>query len=212
MRPGSRRRARALRGAGRERGFTYLGVLFVVTLVGLGLAGTAETWTIASRRAKERALLWTGNQYARALKSYRDQSPGVKQYPVRLEELVEDRRFPAPKHHLRELYVDPITRSEWDTVLDPTGRIAGVRSRSSDTPLKQAGFPLKWQDFKGLTRYSDWQFVADGARQPASAAAGSAPPAGATAAPAAPATAVPGSFSNSNNVGGLAPGAALRSR
>ncbi|HMA10220.1 MAG TPA: type II secretion system protein [Ramlibacter sp.] len=153
MAPGSRRR--------RECGFTYLGVLFLMVLMGLGLAGTAQLWSIASRRAHERELLWIGNQYARALKSYYEQSPGTRQYPLRLEDLLVDSRFPVPRHHLRQLYVDPVTRDGWGVILNPDGRIGGVHSLSDEAPLKQDGFPLKWDGFKGTARYSDWRFLVD---------------------------------------------------
>src|SRR5215208_854940 len=93
------RAGKALR---REAGFTYLGALFVVMLLGLGLAGASEVWSIASQRAHERELLWVGNQYVRALKSYHQQSPGPRQFPLTLDELVEDRRFPTPRRHLRK--------------------------------------------------------------------------------------------------------------
>ncbi|HXE49725.1 MAG TPA: type II secretion system protein [Ramlibacter sp.] len=146
----------------RDGGFTYLGVLFVVVLLGLGLAGASEVWSISSRRARERELLWVGNQYTRALKSYYMQSPGARQYPLRLDELLEDRRFPMPRRHLRQLYPDPVARSaEWRLILNAEGRIGGVASLSEETPLKQAGFPPKWEAFEGLTKYSDWRFVAD---------------------------------------------------
>jgi type II secretory pathway pseudopilin PulG len=146
----------------RDAGFTYLGVLFLVMLLGLGLAGTCEVWSIASQRARERELLWIGNQYARALKSYYQQSPGIRQYPLRLEELLEDRRFPVPRRHLRQRYADPVNRSaEWGLILNADGRIAGVHSLSDQQPMKQAGFALRWEDFTGRTRYSEWRFVAD---------------------------------------------------
>ena len=144
-----------------QAGFTYFGVLFLLVLLGLGLAGTGETWSLASRRAKERELLWTGNQYARAIKAYYNQSPGVRQFPSQLEDLVEDRRFPVPRRHLRQLYADPITRDRFEIVRSQDGHIGGVRSHSDDTPLKQDNFPVKFRDFKGTTRYSDWLFIAD---------------------------------------------------
>ena len=165
----------------REAGFTYLGVLFLLVLLGLGLAGTTELWSLASQRARERELLWIGNQYARALKSYHEQSPGIRQFPLRLEDLVEDRRFPMPRRHLRRLYLDPVSRANWELILNADGRIGGVRSVSDDTPLKQAGFPLKWEDFNGRAKYSEWRFVADvgllEAKKPAAGAGGSTPPA-----------------------------------
>ncbi|GAB3775048.1 hypothetical protein GCM10028796_50460 [Ramlibacter monticola] len=182
----------------RQGGFTYFGVLFLLVLLGLGLAGTGETWTLASRRARERELLWTGNQYARAIKAYYNQSPGVRQFPSQLEDLVEDRRFPVPRRHLRQLYADPITRERFDVVLSQDGRIGGVRSHSDNTPLKQDNFPVKFRDFKGTTRYSDWLFIADNLPGSPSrpTAAGAAGAAGATAggatSPAAAGTAFPG--------------------
>jgi type II secretory pathway pseudopilin PulG len=131
-------------------------------LLGLGLAGASEVWSVASHRARERELLWVGNQYARALKSYYMQSPGARQYPSRLDELLEDRRFPMPRRHLRQLYPDPVARSaEWGLILNAEGRIGGIRSVSEEAPMKQAGFPPKWEEFEGRTRYSDWRFVAD---------------------------------------------------
>jgi type II secretory pathway pseudopilin PulG len=156
MRAGSSRRA--------GRGFTYLGVLFLVVLLGLGLAGAGQTWSLASRHARERELLWTGKQYVQAIKAYYLQSPGARVYPQTLEDLLEDRRFPEPRPHLRKLYPDPITREPFETVRGADGRIVAVRSRSDETPLKQDNFPVRWSDFKGMTRYSDWVFSAEQAR------------------------------------------------
>ncbi|MEJ8834921.1 type II secretion system protein [Ramlibacter sp. AN1133] len=194
----------------RQDGFTYLGVLFLLVLLGLGLAGTGEAWVVASRRAREKELLWVGNQYARAIRSYYMQSPGARQFPSQLEDLLEDRRFPEPRRHLRRLYADPISRERFDIVLSDDGsRIAGVRSHSDETPMKQDNFPAKFRDFKGSSHYSDWLFIADnlpgaprrpqaagsdpGANAAGTAAAGTAstPAAGTTATPAAPATATP---------------------
>ena len=157
----------------REGGFTYMGALFLVGLMGLAAAGAGSSWSLASQRARERELLWVGNQYARALKAYHDQSPGARQYPSRLQDLVEDKRFPTTRHHLRRLYADPVTGEPFDVVLHTDGRIAGVRSRSGAAPLKQDNFPLKWRAFKGMARHADWQFIADGhpSKAPSAAAA-----------------------------------------
>lgn len=191
---------RAGKGRRPQRGFTYFGVLFLLVLLGLGLAGTGETWTLASRRARERELLWTGNQYARAIRSYYTQSPGARQFPSQFEDLLEDRRFPVPRHHLRQLYADPITRERFEIVLSQDGRIGGVRSRSDDTPLKQDNFPTKFRDFKGTTRYSDWLFIADNLPGSPARPAGSSANAGGTATPATPAA--PGTASPAPAAGG----------
>jgi type II secretory pathway pseudopilin PulG len=145
----------------RQGGFTYFGALFLLMLMGLGLAGTGEAWSLASRRARERELLWVGQQYARALKDYHDATPGQRQYPQKLEELVEDRRFPVPRHHLRRLYADPVTRQGFQVMLNAHGRIGGVRSTSQEPPLKQAGFPEEQRRFEGRARHADWEFIAD---------------------------------------------------
>jgi type II secretory pathway pseudopilin PulG len=153
------RRAPPRRAAG---GFTYLGVLFLVVLLGLGLSGAGQLWSIASQRAKEKELLWVGQQYAKALKAYYDRSPGSKRYPLQLDELLQDRRFPTTVRYLRQLYRDPLTNSaEWGLVKTPDGHIAGIYSLAEGTPLKQVNFPLAWEEFAGMQSYQEWRFVAD---------------------------------------------------
>lgn len=145
-----------------QQGFTYIGVLFLVVLMGLALAGTGQLWSLGSQRAKERELLWVGTQYAQALRSYYRSSPGVARYPQRLEELLEDPRFPQVRRHLRRLYPDPMTGShDWGLILSVDGRIAGVYSRLQAQPLKQANFPAQWVEFERMGSYRDWQFVAE---------------------------------------------------
>ncbi|ACO79076.1 hypothetical protein AvCA_29070 [Azotobacter vinelandii CA] len=145
-----------------QRGFTYLGVLFLVALMGGALAAAGQLWSTASRRDKERDLLWIGDQYAKALRSYYRSASGVAQYPQSLEELLEDRRQIKRQRHLRRLYADPVTGSrEWGLIRSTDGRIAGVYSLSERRPLKSANFPPEWEHFEGMTRYADWQFVAD---------------------------------------------------
>ncbi|MFW0758052.1 type II secretion system protein [Pseudomonas sp. H11T01] len=145
----------------RQQGYTYLGVLFLIILMGAALASTGQVWSNVARRDHERELLWVGNQYAQALLSYYHSSPGLAQYPEKLEELLEDHRFPFPKRHLRRLYPDPIgSTGEWGLLRGFDNRITGVYSQSQEQPLKQAGFPIEWVDFNGMNHYSDWQFVA----------------------------------------------------
>ena len=55
-----------------QGGFTYLGVLFAVALMGVLLAGLGEVWHTAVRRDKESELLFNGEQIRLALISYRD--------------------------------------------------------------------------------------------------------------------------------------------
>lgn len=183
----------------RQRGFTYLGALFLVVLMGAALAATGQLWSTASVRAKERELLWVGTQYAHALRRYYEYSPGIKQYPAMLEDLLEDNRTPEPRRFLRRLYVDPFTgKADWGLIRAVDGRIAGVFSASSRQALKTARFPAEWTDFEGKTRYSEWEFVAERAFMsgvPAPATAPEAPfippPSAPSGAPTAAPTGVP---------------------
>lgn len=169
---------------GRQCGFTYLGVMFVVVLMGIGLAGAGQFWSITSQRDKEAQLLWVGNQYVRALKTYHARSPGRKTWPLTLDELLEDRRFPTPVRHLRRLYRDPLAPElDWALIRNSEGRIVGLHSQVEGVPLRQANFPLAWEEFTGMQRYADWRFVADAAlRGPRADALLPAPP-GAAAPP-----------------------------
>jgi type II secretory pathway pseudopilin PulG len=144
-----------------QGGFTYLGVLLLIMVMGMGLASAGELWATAARRDRERQLLWVGTQYAQALRSYYRSSPGLAQYPKELADLLQDERFPSPKHHLRQLYPDPIGGGDWFLMRGFDGRITGIASASTDKPLKQVDFPSQWSDFNGMASYKDWQFVAE---------------------------------------------------
>lgn len=149
-------------GRRQARGFTYFGVLFLVMLMGMALAGTGTLWSTVLQRERERELLWVGTQYAQALRSYYRSSPGQAQYPLELHELLEDPRFPNVRRHLRRLYADPMTHGdEWGLVRSFEGRIVGVYSLASGQPLKQAHFPAQWAEFEGMGSYADWRFTAE---------------------------------------------------
>ncbi|MVW89793.1 type II secretion system protein [Pseudomonas sp. PB101] len=144
-----------------QDGFTYLGVLFLIVVMGMGLASAGELWATASRRDRENQLLWVGTQYAQALRSYYRSSPGVALYPKELADLLQDERFPSAKHHIRKLYAEPMTGGEWELMRGVDGRISGVYCPSTEKPLKQVNFPSQWSDFDGMASYKDWQFVAE---------------------------------------------------
>ncbi len=148
--------------AGRRRqcGVTYLGLLFAVALAGIALAGTGALWSLESRRDKERELLFIGEEYRRAIASYYDKGPnGVREYPQKLEDLLQDKRFPMPVHHLRRLYRDPMTNSmDWE-LLRLQGRISGIASRAPGKPIKVAGFGAQQEGFESAASYQGWQFT-----------------------------------------------------
>lgn len=141
----------------KERGFTYVGVMFLVVLVTLALSSVATVWQRASQREREAELLFAGDQIARAIESYYRRSPGKPQFPRSLEDLLLDNRYPVVVRHLRRIYRDPMTGStEWGLV-KVADRIVGVHSLSTAKPIKTAGFDQR--DFEGAETYEDWKFV-----------------------------------------------------
>jgi type II secretory pathway pseudopilin PulG len=148
----------------RERGFTYLTVLFLVALMGLGLSLAGELWHTSVMREREVQLLYAGNQYRRAIERY--YVSGLNQFPRALEDLLKDPRKPGTERYLRKLYPDPLTgKGEWGIVKAPDGGIMGVFSQSEDKPIKTSGFAFVNRDFEGAGKYSDWKFVYNPASQ-----------------------------------------------
>ena len=65
-----------------QLGFTFIGILMVIAISGIGLAGIGIVWHQDTQRENEKELLFIGEQYHQAIVSYYESSPsGVKQYP-----------------------------------------------------------------------------------------------------------------------------------
>lgn len=146
----------------RQRGFTYLGLLFTVVILGIGLAATGTVWHVAQQRQKEQELLFIGHEFQTAIERYYLNNPsGLKRYPLRLEDLLRDPRRPEVQRYLRRIYPDPITASnEWGLIKAPDGGIMGIYSLSDQKPLKVARFRANSQPFDASEKYSDWRFIA----------------------------------------------------
>ena len=145
----------------RQLGFTYLGVLFLVALVGLSMASVGTAASHERQREKEAQLLFVGHQFREAIRRYHEATPGaIKHYPPSIEALLKDPRTPAVRRHLRRIYPDPITgKAVWGLVEAPGGGIMGVFSQSTEQPLKTGGFREVDQDFEGKASYAEWKFV-----------------------------------------------------
>ena len=144
-----------------QRGLTYIAILFLIALHGTVLAAVGIVWHTAQQREKERELLFVGDQFRRAIRSYAQSGPGIAgQLPKSLDDLIQDPRLPGIKRHLRKVFVDPMTaKMEWGLVKTPDGGgIAGVYSRSEDAPFKTANFQPDDKDFEGAAKYSEWKF------------------------------------------------------
>lgn len=114
-----------------------------------------------SQRSREAELLFAGDQFRHAIKSYYSTMPsGMGQtLPRTLDDLLQDPRFSMPVRHLRRMYVDPMTgQADW-VLVQNKGGIIGVHSRSSANSLKKKDFPLQYAEFQDKGTYADWVFV-----------------------------------------------------
>jgi type II secretory pathway pseudopilin PulG len=140
----------------RARGFTYVGLLALVVLIGLMLAAAGEVASTAAQRERETQLLWVGREYREAIGRYWRNKRG---YPKTLEELLGAAPdAPVQVRYLRRLYPDPMTNAvDWVLLPAPDGGIMGVASSSKRAPLK-TNFDEGEKDLATATAYSDWQF------------------------------------------------------
>lgn len=146
--------------AHRQNGFSYIGVLITLAIAAIGMAGATTLWQHQAQRSNEALLLETGEAYRLAIGRYYEASPGpVKQYPQSLDVLLEDRRFPRPKRHLRRILRDPFYPRQPITLIQRDGRIVGVCSQSARAPIRQTGYLEFQEGFKSAKQYKQWQFV-----------------------------------------------------
>ncbi|NRR32266.1 type II secretion system protein [Oxalobacteraceae bacterium] len=148
-------------GPHRSAGFAYLWTLMLVAFMGVGLVIGSELYATSARRERERELLFIGHEFRNAIASYYT-APGagpVNQYPLTLEDLLKDPRFPGTRRHLRRLYFDPSTgKAEWGLIRQQ-GRIVGVHPLSEKQPLKQDNFDENDAALRKKPRYADWLFT-----------------------------------------------------
>lgn len=183
----ARRTAAGERTRRRARGAALLFVLLAVTLMSLALLVPLRNERLALQREREAELLFIGGQFRQALASYAAASPaGAARAPKALEDLLEDKRFPNPRRHLRRVYADPFTGAADWALIRQQGAIVGVASTSSRPPLKRSGFAAAEAAFAQADAYSGWAFVVQPVAPRAAASNGAAPPPapGSTTAPA----------------------------
>ena len=141
----------------RQAGFTYIGLMFAIAVLGITLATVGVVWSTQIRRDKEAELLWIGDQYRSAIGRYRS---GGGQFPQELADLLEDKRTPVPRRYLRKLFADPMTgAADWQLINAPDGGIIGIASSSQGKPIKVAGFSQQDAAFEKAECYCDWKFV-----------------------------------------------------
>lgn len=145
----------------KKNGFTYLGLLFILTMISISLAMAGTLWSFAQKRELERQLFFVGNQFKRAIELYYQRTPGmVKQYPSSIENLLQDNRYVTTERYLRRIYQDPISGGyEWGLVSSPEGGIMGVYSLSKGKPVKAMYLSAQTKLPITIKTYADWQFT-----------------------------------------------------
>ncbi|HJV36869.1 type II secretion system protein [Geomonas sp.] len=166
-------------------GFTYIGALVMVVVLGIMAARAVTVWKTAAQREKETELLFRGMQYMDGLRRWywpkgiptqtgQTPLPGQpRTYPAalpvgvpgpkELKELLKGTGA-SPKPCLRKLFLDPMTLKEFEPIKGADGRILGVHSTSEEAPIKQSfkdpsSFNLDPSDFEGKSSYKDWVFI-----------------------------------------------------
>jgi type II secretory pathway pseudopilin PulG len=150
----------------RGRGFTYLGVLFLISVLAITAEAASVVWSIAKQRDDVRELVFIGRQFAAAIDRYRAAATDPAQlYPRQLEDLLHDDRSITPARHLRRLYIDPMTGdSQWGLIRLPDSGIVGVHSLSDRKPFPRQFVDTRFSPPPALT-YREWRFIAPGATE-----------------------------------------------
>lgn len=153
-----RRGGRAL-----QQGYTYIGLLLFVAVLGLVSASTLRIGVTAQRRVAEQELLERGWALTQALESYARATQGAQSpYPSSIQDLLRDPRSPlVVVRHLRRIERDPITGgTEWGVVLSADRRgIVGFYSLSEQKAWRR-DLPPPFDDFNDKPLYRDWVFRA----------------------------------------------------
>jgi type II secretory pathway pseudopilin PulG len=139
-------------------GFTYVGLLLAVVLLGLALSAIGTVWRTTAQREREKELLFIGHEFQAAIAGYYES--GGRQFPQELGDLLEDKRWPEPRHFLRRLYADPMTgNTDWTVIRTDSLGITGIASSSTGVPIKKHGFEPQDEAFADAETYQDWKFV-----------------------------------------------------
>jgi type II secretory pathway pseudopilin PulG len=167
----------------RQKGIVLIGVMILLALAAMAAVQYSQSRVHERQREAEEDLLYVGEQYRLAIESYWRNSPGkIRALPTRLEDLVQDPRFPQPRRHIRKLYPDPLDASSAWGLIKQGNALIGVYSQAPGVPFRTTGFGDANVDFDGATHYADWRFRAKVLATPP----GAARPGGPTPSPSTP--------------------------
>ena len=139
--------------------------MFLIAIMGTAAAMASAVWSTVQRRDNERELVFAGRQFADAIERYRKHSVDpMHLYPRSLQELLHDDRSGVPRHHLRRLYVDPMTGdTRWGLIRLADGSVVGVHSLSERAPFVRKFVTSDFAPPAGIRSYQQWRFVAPSA-------------------------------------------------
>jgi len=150
--------------ARQQGGFTYVGLLIFIAVLGLMSAGVLRVGMTMQRHQDEQDLLERGQALAQALASYARATPaGQSRQPKAIEDLLRDPRYPKIiMRHLRAIGVDPFTgQAQWGELRSEDKKgIIGFYSLSEQKPWRKSFVP-PFEDFEDKPRYKDWIFTTD---------------------------------------------------
>src|ERR1700681_4164098 len=76
-------------------GFTYIGLLIAVVILGITLSAVGTVWRTQAQREREQELLFIGHEFQRAIAAYNRAGVGGRsQFPQDITDLLEDKRGP----------------------------------------------------------------------------------------------------------------------
>ena len=146
----------------KQSGFTYVGLMVLVAVIGVAAAATISVGELARKRAAEEQLLFVGRQYIKAFLEYELNTPQghASRAPSRLADLLQDPRQPGVRRYLRQLYPDPVTgKLDWQLIQAPGGGVMGIRSASCAATIRRSFTDGDFMYLDGKRRYCDWTFA-----------------------------------------------------
>jgi len=110
------------RAAERPSGYVFIMLLFLLSVLAVGLMVAYPVWRTQIQREKEDELIFRGKQYVEAIRLYQLKNPGRR--PKSLKELYEGK-------FLRRLFPDPmVPTGSWNIIL----QAAQPRARQNSAP------------------------------------------------------------------------------
>src|SRR5689334_14640668 len=106
-----------------QRGFALMMVMFLTTLVLIGVMAAAPYVRTERRREKEEQMIWRGKQYVRGIKLYYRKTG---RFPTSVDDLTKPKL--GSLRFMRQAYDDPMNKADgsWRLIyVGPSGQLIG---------------------------------------------------------------------------------------